>query len=138
MKLATIYKDENCLYLTQDLSGMGTYDRAKAIVNFCDKETKLFEKEIDRAILEIFERNGINIPNTDKSVLKLAFDLLKSKGKDIMIINLYATNLKSIYQSQLVKETKLFTIWLEDNRYLQCGVEIKEIRKWNTLERKMI
>lgn len=133
MKLATIYKDQNCLYLTQDLSGMGTYDRAKAIVNFCDKETKLFEKEIDRAIIDIFERNGINIPSTDKSVLKLAFDLLKSKGVEIVITDLF----KDIRESDLferIKETKNhFVVMLETDYVcgcekitIECGVEITE------------
>lgn len=125
--MTKITKDNNCLYLTQDLSGLGTYDKAKAIVNFCDKETKLFEKEIDRAILEIFERNGIKIPNTDKSVLKLAFDLLNAKGIKIDVVDNYK-NYTDLYNSELIKQTKLFSIWLEDNTYLQVGVEIKEIK----------
>ena len=133
MKLATIYKDQNCLYLTQDLSGMGTYDRAKAIVNFCDKETKLFEKEIDRAIIDIFERNGINIPNTDKSVLKLAFDLLKSKGVEIVITDLFkGTQETDLFEK--IKETKNhFVVMLETDYVcgcekitIECGVEIVE------------
>ena len=133
MKLATIYKDQNCLYLTQDLSGMGIYDRAKAIVNFCDKETKLFEKEIDRAIIDIFEKNGINIPSTDKNVLKLAFDLLKSKGVEIVITDLF----KDIRESDLIekiKETKNNFVVMLETEYIcgcekitiECGVEIKE------------
>lgn len=125
MSFAKVIKDNECLYLTQDLSGLGTYDRAKAIIQFCDKETKLFEKEIDKAILEIFERNGINVPNTDKSVLKLAFDLLKSKGKKIQVCDIYA-NKTYWYNSELVKQTKQFSIWLEDKTYLQVGVEVKE------------
>ena len=125
MSYAKVCKDSNCLYLTQDLSGLGTYDRAKAIISFCDKETKLFEKEIDKAILEIFERNGINVPNTDKSVLKLAFDLLKAKGKKIQVSDIYA-KATDLYNSQLIKQTKQFTIWLEDDTYLQVGVEVKE------------
>lgn len=125
MSFAKVIRDNECLYLTQDLSGLGTYDRAKAIIQFCDKETKLFEKEIDKAILEIFERNGINVPNTEKSVLKLAFDLLKSKGKDIQVSDIYA-NKCYWYKSELVKQTKQFSIWLEDNTYLQVGVEVKE------------
>ena len=125
MSFAKVIRDNECLYLTQDLSGLGTYDRAKAIIQFCDKETKLFEKEIDKAILEIFERNGINVPNTDKSVLKLAFDLLKAKGKQIKVCDIYA-NKTYWYNCQIVKQTKQFVIWLEDNTYLQVGVEVKE------------
>ena len=130
-----IYKDNNCLYLTQDLSGMETYDKAKAIVNFCDKETKLFEKEIDKEIIDIFERNGINIPNTDKSVLKLAFDLLKSKGKQVEIVDLFKDRKESELLEK-IKETKNhFVVMLEtdyicgcEKVVIQCGVEIKEIK----------
>lgn len=127
-----IIREDNCLYLTQDLIGMNIYDRAKAIVNFCDKETKLFEKEIDRLICDIFKRNNINVPNTEKSVLKLAFDLLKSKGKDIEIIDLY----KSECELKKVKTTKNhFTVMLEEDRYLQCGVEVVERQLW-TISKK--
>ena len=123
MSFAKVIKDNECLYLTQDLSGLGTYDRAKAIIQFCDKETKLFEKEIDKAILEIFERNGINVPNTDKSVLKLAFDLLKAKGKDIRVEN----NTENLYNCEKIKVCKLFSVYLEDDKYLQVAIRVKEI-----------
>ena len=129
MNLPKIYKEDNCLYLTQDLSGMNLYDKSKAIVNFCDKETRLFEKEIDKAILDIFEKSGIQIPNTDKKVLKLAFDLLKAKGTEIEIKDLYKYNGEIIDTDHyyIVKKTKNgFTVMLEDEIMIQCGVMIKE------------
>ena len=134
MNLPKIYKDENCLYLIQDVSEMGTYDKAKAIVNFCDKETKLFEKEIDKVILEIFERNGINIPNTDKSVLKKAFEWLKENGKTISISDLFKNSQTD--SCELIKETKNHFVVMLETEYvcgckkeiLQCGVEVKEIK----------
>lgn len=136
MSLSKIYREDNCLYLTQDLSGLGTYDKAKAIVSFCDKETKLFEKEIDRAIIDIFERNGIQIPNTDKSVLKLAFDLLKSKGVEIVVKDLYKYSEEHIDSDyyEFVKYTKNhFTVMLERTyisgcrvETIQCGVQVLE------------
>lgn len=136
MNLPTISKDADCIYLTQDLQGMGTYDKSKAIVNFCDKETKSFEKEIDKVILSIFERNGINIPNTDKSVLKKAFATLNANGKNIEIKDLYKN--RQLYNTVVIKETKNhFVVVLEEDRYLQCGIQVKEIRLWDTLEPKM-
>ena len=125
MSLPRITRHENCLYLTQDIVGMSTYERAKAIVSFCDKETKNFEKEIDKVILDIFEKNGVNIPNTDKSVLKKAFAYLKANNKDIKVNDIYES-ITDLYNAELIKQTKLFTIWLEDDRYLQCGVEVEE------------
>ena len=123
MKIAKIERDNDCVYMLQDISGLQGYDRAKAIVNFCDKETKIFEREIDRAILEILSRNGINVPNTDKSVLKLAFDLLKAKKKNIVVIN----TTESAYKCELIKQSKLFNVYLEDDRYLQVSVRVREI-----------
>ena len=136
MGLPKVCRDNDCLYLIQDISGFTTYDKSKAIVNFCDKETKNFEKEIDRAVLDIFERNGINIPNTEKSVLKLAFDLLNVKGTKIEIVDLFKSNIKND-NCEFIKETKNhFVVMLEwDNvggefkEILQCGVRIKEIVK---------
>ena len=127
MKLPTITIDANCIYLTQDLWGMDLYDRSKAIVNFCDKETKLFEKEIDKLLLDIFERNGINVCSTDKSVLKQAFDTLKANGKTIRISDLFKN--VPLYDTELIKETKNhFVVVLESKRFLQCGVHIQEIK----------
>lgn len=118
-------KEDNCLYMTYDLSNLGVYERAKAIVDFCDKDIKEFEKNIDRAIVDIFERNGINITSTKKNALKVAFATLKRKGKDIEITDLYKEQV-DLYNSELIKETKYFTIWLEDDTYLQVGVSVEE------------
>jgi len=118
-------KEDNCLYMTYDLSNLGVYERAKAIVDFCDKDIKEFEKNIDRAIVDIFERNGINITSTKKNALKVAFATLKRKGKDIEITDLYKEQV-DLYKSELIKETKYFTIWLEDDTYLQVGVSVEE------------
>ena len=126
MNLPRIDKDGSCIFMTQDIGDTNEYDRAKAIVNFCDKETKLFEKAVDQDILRVFERNGVNVPSTDKSVLKLAFGVLKSKGKTIVVED----TLKDYWKDnslELVKKTKnKFTIILEDKRYLQCCVSVEE------------
>ena len=133
MNLPKIEVDGNCLYLIQDLWGMDTYERAKALVDFCDKETKVFEKRIDRAIIDIFEKNGINIVSTNKSVLKKALDTLKSKGKDIEVIDLLE-NTRDYNIEHITNTKNHFTIMLEDKRYLQCGVCVMEKSLWNTLE----
>ena len=128
MKLATITKDNDCIYLTQEIDTNNIYEKAKIIVKFCDKETKLFEKEIDRAILDIFEQNGINIPNTNKSVLKQAYDLLKGTGKDIEITDLFTQTYMGCVR---VKQNDLFGVYLENDNnkdIIECGVEIREIK----------
>lgn len=119
-----ITREDNCIYLTQDIGGMNIYDRAKAIVNFVERETKELEKEIDNAILDIFEDNHIFIQSKRKSVLKKAFDTLNQiYHKDIKVRDLYKDK-KDIYKTELIKTTDLFTIWLEDDTLLQIGIEI--------------
>ena len=121
-----LYIDNGSFYLIQDISGLNEYERAKAIVNFCDKESKLFEKAIDREIIEVFQRNGIEIPSTDKKVLKLAFDLLNSKGLDIEVEDMLE-NYEQVQGLEFVKRTKgKFIVALEDKTYLQCCVRVKE------------
>lgn len=123
MNLPKTFSEDNCIYLLQDLQGLGVYEKAKAIVDFCDKETKSFEKEIDRMILEIFEKHGINIPNTDKSVLKRAFDILKDKGVKLTIVDLYENRFDKI-----IKKTKNhFNVIYDERRFLECGVQIVEV-----------
>lgn len=129
MGLPRIVKEDNCLYLVQDIAGLDTYERAKAIVNFCDKETKRFEKEIDSVITDIFQQNGINIATTTKSVLKRAFDTLNEKGKIIEIVDLLKDS-----ECELITITKNhFNVMLETTcisgcvkETLQCGVMVNE------------
>lgn len=126
MNLPTIECEDGVVWMLQDIGGVNEYERAKAIVNFCDKESKLFEKAIDREIITIFQQNGIEIPNTDKSVLKQAFDLLKTKGKSIEVEDMLK-EYEKVIGLEFVKLTKgKFIVALEDKQYLQCCVSVKE------------
>ena len=111
MNLPRIESENGCVYMLQDIGDSNEYERAKAI---------------DREIVKIFEKNGINVPSTDKSVLKLAFDLLKERGKQIEVIDTLK-NYKEIQDLEFVKLTKgKFTVALEQKRYLQCCIQVKE------------
>ena len=125
----TFKKDQNCLYMVQDLQGLDEYERITTTDNFVKKETKLFERMIDTEIVKIFQANGIKIYSTDKSVLNRAFDTLKQKGKLISITDIYEKD--KIFGCVKVCEsnrTCMFNVWLEDDRYLQVGVLIEVIR----------
>ena len=126
MNLPRIDSENGCVYMLQDIGGTNEYERAKAIINFCDKETKIFEKAIDNEIIKVFERNGVNVPSTDKGVLKLAFDLLKAKGKGIEVIDCLK-DYEQVKELEFVKFTKgKFVVVLEEKRYIQCSVMVKE------------
>ena len=116
---------DNTIFLTLDLKGLDLYQRGKAIRKFINSDTKIVEDYADTLIRAIFKRNGINVYGDDKSVLNRAFDTLKQKGKQIEIIDFYQN--VDLERCEIVTTTKTkMTILIEDNRYLQCGIIVKE------------
>lgn len=127
MSNITFHKENNCLYLVQDLKDLNLYERTRAIENFTNKESKRFEMLVDNEILKIFRRNGVNVYSTEKSVLKRAFNTLKQKGKTIDTIDLYdKEEIFGCIKVKSIDDKCSFNIWLEDDRYLQIGVKVVE------------
>lgn len=118
--------ENSTIFLTLDLKGLGLYERGKAIRRFINSDTKIVEDYADTMIRSILRKNGICINSTDKQVLQEAFDTLKAKGKTIEVIDFYKD--KSFYHCEYVSMSSgSITVILEDNRYLECAIEIKEI-----------
>lgn len=117
--------EDNTIYLSMDLKGLDLYERGKAIRRFINSDTKIVQDYVDRLCVAIFERNGIKLPTLEKSVLKWAFDTLKAKGKDISVSDFYLN--KQLMGCQVLARKDYITILLEDNRYIECGVVVKEI-----------
>lgn len=125
MSKVVLYRDGNCFYLTQSVFRLKLYERTKEIKKFMDNETKILEQCVDTEIKAIFERNGINTGDTTESALKLMFDTLKSKGKEIVVEDLYKD--KKLDGCVVVGTSKnKMTIVLEDNELLQCGIMVEE------------
>lgn len=118
-------KIDNCLYLTLNIDGYGLYQRTKLIKNFIVNETKVLEDLADTEIRAIFAKNGINIYSTEESALKQAFDTLKGKGKEIVITDLYKDN-ENFGCILVGMSANDMSVWLEDNKILQCGIMIEE------------
>lgn len=117
--------EDNIVFLTLDLKGLGLYDKGKAIRQFVNSDTKILEDYVDELIKAIFERNGIILLGNDKSVLNEAFDTLKAKRKDIRVTNFYGG--RDIWHCKYIDTKNNITVVLEDNRYLQAGVKVEEI-----------
>ena len=124
----TITIEDNIVFLTMDLKGLDLYERGKAIRRFINSDIKIVQDYVDRLCIEIMTRNGINIPSMGKSALKRAFDSLKAKGKDITLNDFYWN--KQLMGCQVLERKDYITILLEDNRYILCGVEVKEVEKY--------
>lgn len=116
--------EDNIVFLTQDLKGLGLYDRAKAIRQFVN-DTKIVEDYVDELVKAILIKNEIILLGNDKSVLQEAFDTLKTKGKQIIVVNFYGG--RNILNCRYVDTKNDITVVLEDNRYLQAGVEVREV-----------
>lgn len=125
MKKPKITIDDNCVFLTLDLYGLDLYERGKAIRHFVDRDTLILEDYVDELIKGCLERNDIIVTNKDKSVLKQAFDSLKAKNKDIKVINFYGSG--NLMGCRFIDCKHRITTVIEDNRYLQAGIEVKEI-----------
>ena len=121
--------EDDTIFLTLDLKNLNLYQRGKAIRTFINSDTKIVEDYADNLIRAIMRRNGINIYGNDKSALQSAFDTLKSKGKDIEVTDYYKD--LDLERCEIIATTKSqMTIVLEDNRYLNVGVVIKEKDLW--------
>lgn len=120
-----ITKDNNCLYLTQNISDLNLYQRAKAIRNFINNETKVLEDLVEVEIRAIFSRNGVEIQDTDKLSLEMAFECLKYLGKQIVVKDIYEN--VDLYHCVVVGKSKnKMNVVLEDNEILQVGIMVEE------------
>ena len=88
-KLELIEKSENNVvyHLYLDIGDMDIYDRAKMVDRFLKTESKIMEKVLESEIRHFLQVYGIIPSDTSESALKLAFDTLKDKGKQIEIID---------------------------------------------------
>ena len=124
----SLYQEDNCYYLIQDISGLTLYQKTKVIDKFIKQETKVLESCVENALRQVFADNGINIQDTSESALNRAFDTLKTKGKQIVINDIYKGRVMYRCTQVGISPNKM-SVWLENGYLLQCGiqVEIKEL-----------
>ena len=122
----SLYQEDNCYYLTQDISGLTLYQRTKVIDKFIKQETKVLESCVENDLRAIFSKFGINIQDTDNQALEHAFDTLKGKGKQIVITDLYRNRV--LYRcTQIGESPNKMSVWLENGYLLQCGIMVEVI-----------
>ena len=116
--------EDGIVFLTQDLKGLGLYDKAKAIRQFVN-DTKIIEDYVDELIKGILFKNGITLVSKSECSLKCAFDSLKEKGKEIRVKDFYGG--REMWRGRFIETKNEITVMLEDNRYLQAGVKVEEV-----------
>ena len=118
----TITNENNCFYLSQDLSGMDLYERTRAIKRFVNSDTKILEECVNNEIKALFKAKGINAYSNDESVLKSALDTFNRQYGTITIVDLFKN---PVERCEKIDNKNDITIVIEDNRFIVCGMEIK-------------
>lgn len=75
--------------LSQSIIGFSTYERAKAIHNFVEKETKVLEIAIENDLREFLKKHDISIKDGSNEALNRALIELECKGFRIGIRDRY-------------------------------------------------
>lgn len=122
MMKPTITKENNCYYLSQDLSGMDLYERTRAIKRFVSSDTKILEECINNEIKALFKAKGINAYSNEESVLKTALDTFNRQYGTITLVDIFKN---PIERCEKIDNKNGMTIVIEDNRFIVCGMEIK-------------
>lgn len=121
-KLDIVEKDsDHILYhLYCEFDSNNMYERAKLINRFLTSECKVMERVLETDLRNFLREQGI-IPQTmSESALNEAFDTLKSKGKQITIIDRYKNASENIVG---VSENQMTVI--EESDYIGIAMEIR-------------
>ena len=116
---------DNTIFLTLDLKGLDLYQRGKAIRKFVNSDTKIVEDYADRLCKAILSKYGIKVKDTTELAYKEALDRFNAMGKKLYVVDFYKdTNFDNC---EIVQRSKnKITVLIEDNRFLQAGVEVVE------------
>ena len=110
--------------MSQDIRGLSTYESAKAITNFINRETKVLETCIDTHLRHVLISNGIIPQDGSKECLERALNDFHYKcGKSFEITNRYINVKENIVGES---EKNQMTVINEDG-ILSCAIEIEVI-----------
>ena len=121
-KLEIIEKDsDHILYhLYCEFDSNNMYERAKLINRFLTSECKVMERVLETDLRNFLREQGI-IPQTmSESALNEAFNTLKSKGKQITIIDRYKNASENIIG---ISENQMTVI--EESDFIGIAMEIR-------------
>ena len=128
-KLELIEKSENNVvyHLYLDIGDMDIYDRAKMVDRFLKVESKIMEKVLESEIRHFLQVYGIIPSDTSESALKLAFDTLKDKGKQIEIID---RNKKAIGDEVVGVSENGMTVIVDRYYVISIAMEVRVVDLW--------
>lgn len=106
--------------LSQSIKGFSTYERAKAIHNFVEKETKVLEIAIENDLREFLKNHDISIKDGSNEALNRALIELEYKGFHIGIRDRYY----QIGDERIIGESPNQMTVIEEEGILSAAMEI--------------
>jgi len=106
--------------LSMNVSGLGLYEKAKAITRFINKETKVLEQVIESDLRQVLRENGISIDDGSGQALEKAFILFETQGKSIDIQDRYY----EIGNERIIGESDSSMTIIEEDNLISCAVEV--------------
>ena len=106
--------------LSQSIKGFSTYERAKAIHNFVEKETKVLEIAIENDLREFLKNHDISINDGSNEALDRALIELECKGFHIGIRDRYY----QIGDERIIGESPNSMTVIEEEGILSAAMEV--------------
>jgi len=106
--------------LSQPIKGFSTYERAKAIHNFVEKETKVLEIAIENDLREFLKKHDISIEDGSNEALSRACAELECKGFHIGIRDRYY----QIGDERIIGESPNQMTVIEEEGILSAAMEV--------------
>ena len=115
--------DTNVIYyMYANIEGLNIYQKAKVINRFLTTESKIMERILESDLRHFLKVYGIIPQSMTESALNSAFDTLKSKGKNIEVVDRY----KNIGEKVVGVSNNQMTI-IEDDQTISLSMEVRVV-----------
>ena len=109
-------------YMYANIEGLNIYQKAKVINRFLTTESKIMERILESDLRHFLKVYGIIPQSMTESALNSAFDTLKSKGKNIEVVDRY----KNIGEKVVGVSNNQMTI-IEDDQTISLSMEVRVV-----------
>ena len=109
--------------LSQNITGLSEYQKAKVTESFINRETKVLEMAIETYLRQVLRENGVLPMDGSKSALERAFITLENNGKAINIYDRY----NETYGERIIGQSSNLMTVIEEDGILSCAMEIEVV-----------
>lgn len=106
--------------LSLNINGLTTYERAKAIARFIDKETRVLEMAIDNDLRQVIRALGVSIADGSDDAMAQALADLRAKGIEIALIDRYY----ELNNEKIIGESPNHMTVIEEDGVISSAMEV--------------